>query len=206
MLRQAQSPQFGVELAGDLKRRWLASPQATTLRSPATEDGSTLRSGAEGTVTPVSHTEDGHGGAFATTQSVVLAVGQQNTPNRRRPWKSSAGLIGTRFTLTSAAAVTSLKTLRISPNSSLHRRSRKAPSAWRTPGTRLLTLLLKCAQNFLADEWGRAPQAKRGGAIPPVPPGAVEPETRYMAQLADTLTPEQAYEEGRARRSSREEP
>jgi RNA polymerase sigma factor (sigma-70 family) len=60
---------------------------------------------------------------------------------------------------------------------------------------RFRTFLLKSLQHFLADDWRRAHRVKRGGGVLQVPLDAVAAESRYLAEITDTMTPERAYEQ-----------
>jgi RNA polymerase sigma-70 factor (ECF subfamily) len=62
------------------------------------------------------------------------------------------------------------------------------------PGTgRLLTFLLACAEDFLADERGRAMAKKRrAGLLTSF--DAVRAEERYSAEPADTLSPDRLFQ------------
>jgi RNA polymerase sigma-70 factor (ECF subfamily) len=60
---------------------------------------------------------------------------------------------------------------------------------------RFRTFLLKSLQHFLADDWKREHRAKRGGGTFEIPLDSLEAESRYAAELTDTMTPERAYEE-----------
>ena len=59
---------------------------------------------------------------------------------------------------------------------------------------RFRTFLLKSLQHFLADEWKKAHRIKRGGGNLPIPLDAQAAEERYCLELAETMTPERAYE------------
>lgn len=59
---------------------------------------------------------------------------------------------------------------------------------------RFRTFLLKCLQNFLADEWKRAHRIKRGGGNPPISLDAQGLEQWYSLAAAESMTPERAYE------------
>jgi len=60
---------------------------------------------------------------------------------------------------------------------------------------RFRTFLLKSLQHFLADDWKRAHRARRGGGAFQLPLDEATAETRYAAELTDTMTPERAYEQ-----------
>ncbi len=59
---------------------------------------------------------------------------------------------------------------------------------------RFRTFLLQSLQHFLVDQWKRAHRIKRGGGALPISIDAQEAEERYCRGLAETLTPERAYE------------
>jgi RNA polymerase sigma-70 factor (ECF subfamily) len=59
---------------------------------------------------------------------------------------------------------------------------------------RFRTFLLSSLSHFLSNEWHRARAKKRGGGLQTVPIQLDTAETRYGAEPADRLTPEQCYE------------
>jgi RNA polymerase sigma-70 factor (ECF subfamily) len=59
---------------------------------------------------------------------------------------------------------------------------------------RFRTFLLSALSHFLANEWDKARAQKRGGAVQLLPLQLETAETRYGAEPADTVTPEQSYE------------
>ncbi len=60
---------------------------------------------------------------------------------------------------------------------------------------RFRVFLLKSLQHFLADDWKRAHRIKRGGGAPEVSMDSYHAEDRIAIELADTKTPEGAYEQ-----------
>ncbi len=71
--------------------------------------------------------------------------------------------------------------------------SRKSFSLADPSRGRFRSFLLTSLQHFLADEWRRAHRAKRGGGAPELPLDGEAAEARYVAELVETATPEQAY-------------
>jgi len=59
---------------------------------------------------------------------------------------------------------------------------------------RFRTFLLSALSHFLANEWDKARAQKRGGAVQFLPLQLDTAETRYSAEPADIVTPEQCYE------------
>ncbi len=59
---------------------------------------------------------------------------------------------------------------------------------------RFRTYLLRCLQNFMADQRDRAGAQKRGGGAIPVSFDAARAEERYAAEPADDLTPDRIYQ------------
>lgn len=59
---------------------------------------------------------------------------------------------------------------------------------------RFRTFLLSALSHFLANEWDKARAQKRGGAVQFQPLQLDTAETRYGAEPADPVTPEQCYE------------
>ena len=138
-----------------------------------------------------------HGGIFATTHwSVVLAAGEQNTPQ-------------------SAAALERLCCIYWYPLYAYVRRRGYSPEdaqdltqqffarliekgvlSFADPARgRFRTFLLKALEHFLADDWRHAHRAKRGGGAFEIPLDGAMAEARYATELTDALTPERAYEE-----------
>ena len=59
---------------------------------------------------------------------------------------------------------------------------------------RFRTFLLKSLQNFLADDWRRAHRLKRGGDMTVISLDGPAAETNCALELAETMTPERAFE------------
>jgi DNA-directed RNA polymerase specialized sigma24 family protein len=59
---------------------------------------------------------------------------------------------------------------------------------------KLRTFLLKCVQNFLADEWDRAMAGKRGAGVLPVTFDPERAEERYATEPVDDLTPDRLFQ------------
>ncbi len=138
-----------------------------------------------------------HGGLFATTHwSVVLAAGDRNTPESAEALERLCG--GYWYPLYHY-----VRRRGYSPEDAqdltqqfFARFLEKSSFALADPARgRFRTFLLKSIQHFLADDWKRTHRVKRGGGTFQVPLDAVEAEARYVAELADTMTPERAYEE-----------
>jgi len=140
---------------------------------------------------------EAHGGVFATTHwSVVLAAGQQESPQAaealerlcRTYWSPLYAYVRRRgYSPEDAQDLTQEFFARFLEKGSF---SLADPARGR-----FRTFLLKSLQHFLADDWKRAHRAKRGGGTFQLPLDGVAAETRYAAELTDTMTPERAYEE-----------
>ncbi len=137
------------------------------------------------------------GGVFATTHwSVVLAAGEQNTPESAEAlerlcstyWHPLYTYVRRRgYSPEDAQDLTQQFFERF-----LERGSFSAADPARG---RFRTFLLKALQHFLADEWKRRHRAKRGGRTFQVPLDGVLAEKLYAAELTDMMTPERAYEQ-----------
>ncbi len=138
-----------------------------------------------------------HRCSFATTHwSVVLAAGGRNTPESadalerlcRGYWYPLYTYVrGRGYSPEDAQDLTQQFFARFLEKSSF---------ALADPARgRFRTFLLKSIQHFLADDWKRTHRVKRGGGTFQIPLDAVAAEARYVAELADTMTPERAYEE-----------
>ncbi|HRZ58003.1 MAG TPA: sigma-70 family RNA polymerase sigma factor [Candidatus Paceibacterota bacterium] len=60
---------------------------------------------------------------------------------------------------------------------------------------RFRTFLLKSLQHFLTDDWKRDHRLKRGGGQVEIPWDIHTADDHYASELAETMTPERAYEE-----------
>jgi RNA polymerase sigma factor (sigma-70 family) len=138
-----------------------------------------------------------HGGVFATTHwSVVLAAGEENTPESaaaleqlcRTYWYPLYGYVRRRgYSPEDAQDLTQEFFARF-----LERESFSLADPARG---RFRAFLLKSLQNFLADDWKRVHRAKRGGSTFVLPLDGDTAEARHLEELTETLTPERAYEE-----------
>ncbi len=173
---------------------------AVRTEGPKSEpQASTLRSISERQSRPVCRNapEDGHGGIFATTHwSVVLAAGEENTQQSaaaleqlcRTYWYPLYGYVRRRgHSPEDAQDLTQEFFARF-----LERESFSLADPARG---RFRTFLLKSLQNFLTDDWKRVHRAKRGGNAFVLPLDGDMAEARHINELAETLTPERAYEE-----------
>jgi len=134
---------------------------------------------------------------FATTHwSVVLAAGEQNTPQSAEAlerlcstyWYPLYAYVRRRgYSPEDAQDLTQQFFARL---------IEKRIVSFADPARgRFRTFLLKSLQHFLADDWKRAHRAKRGGGAFEVPLDAAVAEARFAAELTETMTPERAYEE-----------
>jgi len=138
-----------------------------------------------------------HNGVFATTHwSVVLAAGEQDTPQSaaaleqlcRTYWFPLYAYVRRRgYSPEDAQDLTQQFFARF-----LERGSFSVADPARG---RFRTFLLKSLQHFLADEWKRTHRTKRVGKTLEVPLDTIMAESRYSAELTDTMTPERAYEQ-----------
>lgn len=138
-----------------------------------------------------------HGGAFATTHwSVVLAAGEENTPQSAEAleqlcstyWYPLYAYVRRRgYSPEDAQDLTQQFFARLIERGIL---------SFADPARgRFRAFLLKSLQHFLTDDWKRTHRAKRGGGTFEVPLDVAVAEARFAASLADTITPERAYEE-----------
>jgi len=64
---------------------------------------------------------------------------------------------------------------------------------------RLRTFLLRCFNNFVAEDWRRASALKRGGTLPVLAIDSLSAEERLALEPRDTLSPELEFERAWAR-------
>ncbi len=138
-----------------------------------------------------------HGGVFATTHwSVVLAAGEENTPQSaaaleqlcRAYWYPLYGYVRRRgYSPEDAQDLTQEFFGRFIERESF---SLADPARGR-----FRTFLLKSLQNFLTDDWKRVHRAKRGGSAFVLPLDGGAAGGRQLDELTEKLTPERAYEE-----------
>jgi RNA polymerase sigma-70 factor (ECF subfamily) len=136
-------------------------------------------------------------GVFATTHwSVVLAAGEAESPPAaealeklcRTYWQPLYVYVRRRgYGLEKAQDLTQ--------SFFAHFLEKKSFSLADPARGRFRTFLLKSLQHFLTDDWKRAHRLKRGGGQVDIPWDIHTADDHYAAELAETMTPERAYEE-----------
>jgi len=137
------------------------------------------------------------GGLFATTHwSVVLAAGQEASPQSAEALEKLCGAYWYPLYVYARRRGNGPEDAQDLTQQFFARFLEKGSFSLADPARgRFRTFLLKSLQHFLADDWRRAHQAKRGGGKVELPSDSDTAEGRYAVELVETMTPERAFEE-----------
>ncbi len=138
-----------------------------------------------------------HRGVFATTHwSVVLAAGEQNTPESAEALEQLCRTYWYPIYVYVRHRGYSPEDTQDLTQQFFQRFLEKGAFSAANPARgRFRTFLLTSLQHFLADDWKHAHRAKRGGWAIEVPVEAAEAEVQGVTELTDAMTPERLYEE-----------
>jgi RNA polymerase sigma factor (sigma-70 family) len=136
-------------------------------------------------------------GVFASTHwSVVLAAGQQESPSAAEALEKLCRSYWQPLYVYARRRGYSLEEAQdLTQSFFAHFLEKKSFRLADPARGRFRTFLLKSLQHFLTDDWKRNHRLKRGGGKIEIPWDIHTADDQYAAELAETMTPERAYEE-----------